>query len=149
MPEDHLPSCFDPYLRYAISTDFSNFQFVDEKHKFFDEKNFKLFLFVELKQAELVAVFEQEMTDPHYASEFGAEFGPNVGHTRYATLRCRKAAVTDLHALRLWREYVSRVELSLPVKPTSIDKLIGEGGYHRSLAGGQVSGRITLDRHAR
>ena len=145
MPEDHLPSCFDPYLRYAISTDFSNFQFVDEKHKFFDEKNFKLFLFVELKQAELVAVFEQEMTDPHYVSEFGAEFGPNVGHTRYATLRCRKAAVTDSHALRLWREYVSRVELSLPVKPTSIDKLIGKGAtIDRSQEGKYPAGSLLI-----
>ena len=149
MPEDHLPSCFDPYLRYAISTDFSNFQFVDEKHKFFDEKNFKLFLFVELKQAELVAVFEQEMTDPHYVSEFGAEFGPNVGHTRYATLRCRKAAVTDSHALRLWREYVSRVRAVASGEADFHRQVDREGGYHRSLAGGQVSGRITLDRHAR
>ena len=51
MPEDRLPSCFDPYLRYAISTDFRNFQFFDEQHKFYDENHFRLFLFVEVKHA--------------------------------------------------------------------------------------------------
>jgi hypothetical protein len=117
MPEDRLPSCFDPYLRYAILTDFRNFQFFDEKHKFFHEDNFRLLLLVEVKRAGMVAEFEKEMTDPKFDREFRAEFGPDVGQTRYATLRCRKAAVIDPRALHLWREYVSRVELSLPVKP--------------------------------
>ena len=55
---------------------------------------------------------------------FGAEFGPDVGQTRYVTMRCRKAAVTDrVGAFRIWNEYVSRVELSLPVKPSSPKEL--------------------------
>jgi hypothetical protein len=128
MPEDRLPSCFDPYLRYAISTDFRNFQFFDEKHKFYDENHFRLFLFVEVKHAGMVAEFEKEMTNPKFDREFRAEFGPDVGRTRYATLRCRKAAVIDPRALHLWREYVSRVELSLPVRPTSTKRLIKKAG---------------------
>ena len=145
MPEGHLPNCFDPYLRYAISTDFGNFQFVDEKTRFFDEKNFKLFLLVELKEAELVAVFEKEMTNPEFDRDFAAEFGPNVGHTRYATMRCRKAAVIDSRALHLWREYVSKVELSLPVKPTSIEALIKKGAtIDRSQEGKYPPGSLLI-----
>lgn len=145
MPEGHLPNCFDPYLRYAISTDFRNFQFVDAKRKSFDEKNFKLFLLIELKRAELVAEFEKKMTSHEFDRDFGAEFGPNVGHTRYATLRCRKAAVTDSRALRLWREYVSRVELSLPVKPTSIEALVKKGGtIDRSREGKYPAGSLLI-----
>src|SRR5258708_21690221 len=107
MPKVELPNCFDPYLRYAISTDFENFKFSDDR---------KLFLFVELKQAELVAAFEKAMAN----RKFAAEFGPNVGQTRYATLRAGKAAVLDGDAFRIWNEYVSRVELSLPVKPSTL-----------------------------
>ena len=33
------PSCFDPYLRYAISTGFRNFQFFDERHHKDRERN--------------------------------------------------------------------------------------------------------------
>ena len=44
MAEAELPSCFDPYLRYAIATNFKYFEL-------FDDKNFKLFLLVEFKDA--------------------------------------------------------------------------------------------------
>ena len=89
------PSCFDPYLRYAIATDFRNFEF-------FDEDRFRLFLLVELKDAQDVRGFEKEMGE---RDEFGTEFGPDVGETRYVTMRCRKAAVTDQHgAFRIWRQ---------------------------------------------
>jgi hypothetical protein len=129
MAEDEgYPKCFGPYLRYAIATDFKNFQlFYEQNINFFDEKTFRLFLLVELKQAELVGVFEDKMIHHSLNDEFRAEFGPDVGHTRYATMRCRKAAVLDPSALHLWRKYVSRVELSLPVKPTSIEAQIMKG----------------------
>jgi hypothetical protein len=109
MPKAHLPKCFDPYLRYAISTGFANFKFPDDR---------KLSLFVELKPNEQVAKFEDAMTDPKVAGKFGAEFGPDVGRTRYATLLANKAAVLDDEAFRIWNQFVSRVELSLPVKPS-------------------------------
>ena len=115
------PSCFGPYLRYAIDSDFANFStdFEDfgKKFRFFDEDRFRLFLLVELKDAQDVRGFEKEMGE---RDEFGTEFGPDVGETRYVTMRCRKAAVTDQHgAFRIWRKYASRVELSLPVMPSS------------------------------
>jgi hypothetical protein len=122
MPDgETYPSCFGPYLRYAIDSDFENFStdFEDfgKKFPFFDEHRFRLLLLVELKQAELVRKFESAMGA---RDEFGTEFGPDVGKTRYVTMRCRKAAVTNqFGAFRIWREFVSRVELSLPVMPSS------------------------------
>jgi hypothetical protein len=122
MPDgETYPSCFGPYLLYAIDSDFANFStdFEDfgKKFRFFDEDRFRLPLLVELKDADLVRAFENAMGE---REEFGTEFGPDVGDTPYATMRCRKAAVTDQHgAFRIWRQYVSRVELSLPVMPSS------------------------------
>src|SRR5258705_12587210 len=122
MPDgESYPSCFGPYLRYAIDSDFKNFStdFEDfgKKFPFFDEDRFRLPLLVELKHAELVREFEHAMGEPE---EFGAEFGPDVGKTRSVTMRCLKAAVTDPPgSFRIWQELVSRVELSLPVMPTS------------------------------
>jgi len=122
MPDGEIyPSCFGPYLRYAIDSDFENFStdFEDfgEKFRFFAEDRFRLLLLVELKDAERVRGFENAMGA---RDEFGTEFGPNVGKTRYVTMRCRKAAVTNqFGAFRIWREFVSRVELSLPVMPSS------------------------------
>ena len=122
MPDGEIyPSCFGPYLRYAIDSNFENFStdFEDfgEKFLFFDEERFRLPLLVELKRAGLVREFESAMGEP---DEFGAEFGPDVGETPYVTMRCRKPAVTNQHgAFRIWTRYVSRVELSLPVRPSS------------------------------
>jgi len=75
MPEGRpYPTCYEPYLRYAISTNFRNVQF-------FDDKMFSLFLLVELKQAEQAAEFERKMAnfDTIFGAEFGPdEFGPNI-----------------------------------------------------------------------
>ena len=122
MPDgETYPSCFGPYLRYAIDSDFENFstdfEYFGKKFRFFEEDRFRLILVVELKQAELVRAFENAMGA---REEFGAEFGPDVGETQYVTMRCRKAAVTNqFEAFSIWREFVSRVELSLPVMPSS------------------------------
>jgi hypothetical protein len=125
MPEVELPKCFDPYLRYAISTDFENFKLLDarkskasnafkasRKSRSIDDG--KLFLLVELIQAELVQEFETAMID----RKVGADFGPDVGQTRYAVMRAGKAAVSA-DQFDLWNKYVRRVELSLPVKPAT------------------------------
>jgi hypothetical protein len=48
--------------------------------------------------------------------KFGVEFGPDLGKSRYATMRSRKAAVVDPDTVTFWNTYVSRVELSLPLK---------------------------------
>ena len=100
-----FPGCFDAYLRFAIATDFRDFEF-------FDDENFKLFLLVELKEAKLLGPFQSAI------GEFGAQFGPDVGETRYATMRCPKRAVVDAETVKIWNDNVSRVELSLPLKPS-------------------------------
>jgi hypothetical protein len=114
MPDGRpYPKCFGPYLRYAISTDFRNFEF-------FDDKIFSLFLLVEFKRAEHAATdFENGMAS---FATFGPEFGPgfpNVHPTQYATIRASKAAVLDRRTVEFWNKHVSRVELSLPVKPST------------------------------
>jgi hypothetical protein len=106
MPEGpSFPECFDPYLRYAIWTDFKDFEF-------FDNDKFSLFLLAELKHAKDVTKFEKEM------SAFGVEFGPDFVDTRYVTLRGKRQTV-QRDTWPIWREHVSRVELSLPVKPST------------------------------
>jgi hypothetical protein len=135
MPEAELPKCFDPYLRYAISRNFENFVFLDDKkpkpgnaeksrtpkkskkskksEKPEPIPDRKLVLLVELIDAGLRGAFEYEMINDH---KVGADFGPDVGQTRYLTLRAGKQAVSP-PLFDVWNKYVSRVELSLPVKP--------------------------------
>ncbi len=103
------PSCFGPYLRYAISTDFNNFES-------FDDKSFKLFLLVEFIDDKAAAAFEREMDDARFDDKPDIEFGPTDPHSRYATIRGRKAAIGP-PTFPSWNEHVSRVELSLPVRP--------------------------------
>ncbi|KWV61010.1 hypothetical protein AS156_26785 [Bradyrhizobium macuxiense] len=108
MPKYDLPRCFGPYLRYAISANFRNFEFFDEK------KRHKLFFLVEFKQADMAVAFRSKMK----RAGFHVEAGPALDGTRYATLRTDKAAVLNAIGLAIWDEYVSRVELSLPLKPS-------------------------------
>ena len=58
-----FPSCFGPYLRYAIDSNFENFvpDFEDSEKTFrlFEEHRFRLFLLVELKRADLVRRFDR------------------------------------------------------------------------------------------
>lgn len=113
MPEHALPKCFQTYLRYAISTDFRNFEFFDERH-------FSLLLLVELKRAEQADDFEKQMAkfDAALGPQFGREF--DVGRLRYVTMRASKAAVLHRDTVPIWDEYVSKVELSLPIKPSDL-----------------------------
>src|ERR1700730_1163654 len=111
MPEGvRYPNCFDPYLLYAISTDFRYFEFFDEKSK--------LFFLVEFKQAEGAKKFADEMNSAN--ALFSVVLVPANGNTRYATVRSEKAAVLDAvygsNAFRIWPEHVSRVALSPPLK---------------------------------
>jgi len=108
MAQYDLPKCFGPYLRYALSANFRNFEFFDEK------KRHKLFFLVEFKQADFVIAFRRKMR----RAGFHVAFGPALDGTRYATLRSERAAVLNAIGLSIWDEYVSRVELSLPVRPS-------------------------------
>jgi hypothetical protein len=107
MPTSSLPQCFDPYLRYAIATGFRTFES-------FDEESLRLFFLVEFKQAGSAATFAERMND----AGFDIQLRPEDDQSRYGTLHSPQAAVTEDSALRIWDEFVSRVELSLPIKPS-------------------------------
>ncbi|MGC2081854.1 MAG: hypothetical protein WA702_00655 [Bradyrhizobium sp.] len=122
MPDrDSYPNCFGPYLRYAISTRFEYFEFFDEK------ENFKLFLLVEFKQPgrqkqeAFVDLLNNALRGPHSdTSSRSVELGPADDDISFGTLRAPTAAVTPLEPggpiFSLWEQYVSKVELSLPLK---------------------------------
>jgi hypothetical protein len=106
-----FPKCFDPYLRYAISTDFVDFDF-------FHEANVELFFLVEFDQAAAKQPDpEKDFADAMAQYNFEVEFGPANDHTRYRTLRAGKLSVQDPNAVTVWDHYFSRVELSLPLRP--------------------------------
>ena len=106
MPDGHrYANCFGPYLRYAISTDFKTFEF-------FDEGKFTLFLLVEFKEADGAENFAKAMR----VAGLPVDLGPAADSTRYATVLTHKPAVVDPGAIPLWENFVSRVELSLPLK---------------------------------
>lgn len=105
------PNCFDPYLRYAISTDFRFFDSFDPA------KGFELFFLVELIKPGTGCKFADDMNA--YDSSFHVKPGPATPNSRYVTMRSKRAAVVDLDqgAVDIWDDYVSRVELSLPLPP--------------------------------
>lgn len=116
MPEvSTYPKCFDPYLLYAISTDFETFEFFGEK-----KKSHRLFLLAEFNKAGQEEKFAGEMNK----AGFSVVIGPADDNIRYATLHTSKEAVveavTGSLAFGIWEKYVSRVELSLPLKPSSV-----------------------------
>ena len=139
-----LPDCFDPYLRYAISTEFTNFRdhltakpgLIEERRttkapETFDDHNFRLLLLIELKEAGMAPEFEKALKD--LGSAFCIELGPDIGDfskTRYLTMRCRTSAVTDPHLQQdFWTKYVSRVELSLPVRRSETLGFLERAGH--------------------
>jgi hypothetical protein len=112
MPEGKVyPKCFDAYLLYAIWTGFEYFSF-------FNETKFKLFLLTEFKKAGQADDFAEKMN--RALSERAVDLGPADDNTPYSTIRTRTmavtAAVSGSAVFDLWEEYVSRVELSLPLK---------------------------------
>jgi len=123
MPNGKIyPDCFGPYLRYAISTHFAYFSSFDEKffdkRNVFDERNFKLFLLVEFKKAGQADAFADAMNKA--LSGHSVDLGPADDNTPYTTMLTLTRAVTPAPSgspeFALWQNYVSRVELSLPLK---------------------------------
>jgi hypothetical protein len=110
---DGYPKCFDPYLLYAISTCFENFGS-------FDEEKSRLFFLVEFREAKLAEPFARKMKRAGYP----VDFGPADDDTRYRTVRTGRQAVLEAAALALWEQYVSRVELSLPLMPAAASGII-------------------------
>jgi hypothetical protein len=114
------PNCFDPYLRYAISTDFRYFD------SFGPERKFELFFLVELKEPGTGNDFAKAMNS--YNSSFHVKLGPAESNSRYVTMRSRRAAVVNLDqgAVDIWEGYVSRVELSLPLPPETPETVLDD-----------------------
>jgi hypothetical protein len=99
------PLCFGPYLRYAISTEFRDFAPFGEKSK--------LFFLVEFRYRGPPTDFETAM------KPFAIQIGPANDDSPFSTLRADKEAVLDPAAFDSWNTHVKRVELSLPLSPTS------------------------------
>lgn len=98
------PLCYSSYLRYAISTDFRDFVPFEGS---------KLFLLVEFLPRGSPPDFEGAM------KRFGLQIGPANDDTPYSTLRADKQAVLDPETFGSWNTHVRRVELSLPLTPSS------------------------------
>jgi hypothetical protein len=126
MPDrKQYPKCFGPYLRYAISTEFDYFKFVDE------DKDFKLFLLIEFKTTGRGREFSRqratEFVDginsflPGIRPSESAYLSPADDNAPYGTLIAPIAAVTTTEDRQgslshLWDRFASRVELSMPLK---------------------------------
>lgn len=100
--ESRFPRCFGPYLRYAISTDFTNFSLFDDESL--------LFFLVEFLEGANPDGFASAMKE----ARSPVDLGPS-DETRYFTMLTTRSAVQVESGI--WDKFVSRVELSLPLKP--------------------------------
>ena len=101
------------------------------------------------KAAKTQQEFEEEMD--RYDRDDGPvdrHSSPPIGHTRYATMRGHQGGGQAGDALAVWNDYVSRVELSLPVKPTA-PAAVQERLFVRDSHARARSDRITPDRRDR
>src|SRR5690349_18705155 len=125
MPEgENYPQSFGPYLRYAISTGFRNFALLRKHIPSADRKPHSLFLLVKFKEAGKAKEFSDDLralTPPVLV-----EFAPEEGNARHVTMIADRA-VLDPPAFTAWNKHVLRVELSLPIAPTSPDKVDQRG----------------------
>lgn len=133
------PTCFGPYLRYAISTNFENFEF-------FDGGAFTLFFLVEFREAGLAEKFDRYMANIGLPVKFGPT-AEDPAHTRYSTMFASKSAVTNPDAIptwkEIWEEHVSRIELSLPLK-SPLEPLARLALVHRWQEGKYRAGKLLI-----
>jgi hypothetical protein len=113
---DDFPKCYDPYLRYAIFTEFRPFQPSQGNARLFFLGEFKELATKGVKQAFLDAMGE--------AHAGGIEFGPTDGKTPFVTLRTVKDAVLKEAALEVWDRFFTRLSLSLPLKAQQVGPLV-------------------------
>jgi hypothetical protein len=106
-----LPGCFGPYLRYAIATNFHNFEPLDADAS-------RLLLLVEFKDLERKAKFVTRMK-----GHGDVEMGPTHRRARHVPVRADRAAVGS-GTFDIWIDLVSSVELSLPLMPTILSRSI-------------------------
>ncbi|MXQ14640.1 hypothetical protein [Microvirga makkahensis] len=130
LERDTYPKCFDPYLRYAISSNFGNFELPDGK-----KERSRLFFLVEFKEAGRETEFAAQMNE----AGLSVVLGPAGSTTRFATLHAAREAVIKAVngsvAFDIWEKYVSRVALSLPLETSA------SGALRRLPAGRWRKGR--------
>jgi hypothetical protein len=123
MPEgEGYPQGFGPYLRYAISTGFRNFVFFGRNFPSFGKKPHSLFFLVKFHEAGKAGDFARALQaiDPH-DPKLAVEFGPEEDALRHVTMVADEA-ILEPRTFSAWNDHVSRVELSLPLKPTISDQ---------------------------
>ena len=129
-PEPVFPTCFDPYLRYGIATNFKHFELSEEKRK-----TGRLFFLVEFSKPGEEKQFASEMRK----AQVSVVLGPAEDGLPYATLYTNKNAVEQAVSgsvtFDIWERYVSRLELSLPLQPS------GAAAFIRSLVNRSVQGQ--------
>src|SRR5262249_22588095 len=119
---ESYPQSFGPYLRYAISTGFRNFALLRTNVPSVDRKPHSLFFLVRFHEAGMAGDFKKDMQAIDAKNpEFAVEYGPEEANARHVTMIAEKA-VLNSGAFEVWNKYVSKVELSLPISPTTSDK---------------------------
>jgi hypothetical protein len=119
---ESYPQSFGPYLRYAISTGFRNFALLRRNVPSVDRKPHGLFFLVRFHEAGKAADFKRDMQAIDAKnSEFAVEYGPEEANARHVTMIAEQAVLKS-EAFKVWNQYVSKVELSLPISPTTTDK---------------------------
>lgn len=102
-PDINLPRCFGPYLRFAISTDFSHFSFFDDESL--------LFFLVEFREDAKPDEFARKMREAHSP----VDLGPSDDTRYFSMLTVKSAVFVDAG---IWEKFVASIELSLPLKPS-------------------------------
>jgi hypothetical protein len=122
--DESYPKSFGPYLRYAISAGFRNFALLRRNVASVDRKPHSLFFLVKFHEAGKAGAFKSDLLaiDPNNP-QLAVEFGPEEDNARHVTMIADKA-VLEPRAFSAWNKHVSKVELSLPIAPTSPDKEI-------------------------
>ena len=128
----HYPDCFDPYLRYAISTDFKKFGSFDAMGDFW------LFLLAEFTDAAAANQFKTKMAGLKHRHIL--VYGPAKPESRFYTIRAGRSAVLDPDTFPLWNQFVSAVELSLPLTPSKLRPMFSD----RSMISGQSSQKVLI-----
>lgn len=107
-----IPKCFDPYLAYAIETDFKYFSDFDR-----DPTTFRLLLLIKLIKISAEEFLREVRQRSHGEKLQGVQIGPTEDSVGYITVRIPKDIALSEAWFNLMDEVASSVTLSLPVKP--------------------------------
>jgi hypothetical protein len=108
------PACFDPYLIYAIKREFRGFK-VEPRQPGQPGPRYPLNLLVELKPSNIDSM---DRAQDHGAATSAEPSGSEAWG--YVTVQCEESFVTHEKYRKFWEDFVSRVELSVPVSPREL-----------------------------